>query len=188
MRHGVHVSSLSPGAVSLSGHAFAVLPLFYDCDPCWVLAFKQAQTDAPPQSMRTLAALDFQPNCIALSSSRGLLVAGGRHAKLQFTTFAPPTHPSLARRRTRASQYGSVERSFEKDEDLDEEEVDESMGWSMDGAKVTRTRRVEIRGAGGRNIARMNNHVLILGNNDLNGGIYGQGKRGASEGLVLMNG
>ncbi|QRW22549.1 hypothetical protein RhiXN_07585 [Rhizoctonia solani] len=139
-------------------------------------------------STRTLASLDFQPNCIALSPSGGLVVAGGQNAELQFTTIAPPPHPSLARRRNRSKGYAAVSderykarkgNNYEEssDEESDEEEVDESMEWSMDGSEATRTRRVEVRGAGYRDIASINNHVLVLGDEQIDGGIYGQGKR-----------
>ncbi|CAE6532648.1 unnamed protein product [Rhizoctonia solani] len=151
-------------------------------------AIKEVDVRRGVQSTRTLASLDFQPNCIALSPSGGLVVAGGQHAELQFTTIAPPPHPSLALRRNRNKSYAAVSDERYKarkgsnieessDEESDEEEVDESMGWSMDGSEAIRTRRVEVRGAGYRDMASINNHVLVLGNEEIDGGIYGQGNR-----------
>lgn len=161
-------------------------------------AIKEVDIRRGPQSTRTLAALDFQPNCVALSPAGNLLVAGGQRAELQFTTVAPPPHPSLTRRRTKAN-YGpavSDERckarktSFaddESDTESDEEEVDESMGWSMDGSEATRTRRVEVRGAGYRDIASINNHVLVLGHNDTDGGIFGQGQQEPDQTRIIVS-
>ena len=148
------------------------------------------------QSTRTLAALDFQPNCIALSPSGGLLVAGGQRAELQITTVAPPPHPfitsSSSRRRNRARGFGTAvsderlkatksgyvdEESDEETDSEDEEVVDESMEWSCTESEATRTRRVEVRGSRYREIASINNHVLILGDDEVDGGVYGEGRR-----------
>ncbi|CAE6417128.1 unnamed protein product [Rhizoctonia solani] len=161
-------------------------------------AIKEVDVRRGVQSTRTLASLDFQPNCIALSPSGGLVVAGGQHAELQFTTIAPPPHPSLARRRNRNKGYTAVSDERYKarkgsnleessDEESDEEEVDESMGWSMDGSEAIRTRRVEVRGAGYRDMASINNHVLVLGDEDIDGGIYGQGKREPDHTRVIVS-
>ncbi|KAH7320510.1 WD40-repeat-containing domain protein, partial [Rhizoctonia solani] len=164
-------------------------------------AIKEVDVRRGVQSTRTLASLDFQPNCVALSPSGGLVVAGGQHAELQFTTITPPPHPSLARRRNRNKGYAAVSDERYKarkgnttedssDEESDEEEVDESMGWSMDGSEAIRTRRVEVRGAGYagyRDIASINNHVLVLGNEEIDGGIYGQGKREPEHTRIIVS-
>jgi hypothetical protein len=57
--------------------------------------------------------------------------------------------------------------------------VDESMEWSRAGeGEATRTRRVEVHGSGYRETASINNHVLVLGDEATEGGIYGENKRG----------
>ncbi|ELU36456.1 WD40 domain-containing protein [Rhizoctonia solani AG-1 IA] len=143
--------------------------------------------DHPSPSLSNMYKLIF----IALSSQlepSPPSISSGQNAELQFTTIAPPPHPSLARRRNRSKGYAAVSderykarkgNNYEEssDEESDEEEVDESMEWSMDGSEATRTRRVEVRGAGYRDIASINNHVLVLGDEQIDGGIYGQGKR-----------
>ncbi|KAJ1303673.1 hypothetical protein OPQ81_008100 [Rhizoctonia solani] len=161
-------------------------------------SIKEVDVRRGVQSTRTLASLDFQPNCIALSPSGGLVVAGGQHAELQFTTIAPPPHPSLARRRNRNKGYTAVSDERYKarkgngleessDKESDEEEVDESMGWSMDGSEAIRTRRLEVRGTEYRHMASINNHVLILGNEEIDGGIYGQGKREPGQTRIIVS-
>ncbi|KAB5591551.1 hypothetical protein CTheo_5017 [Ceratobasidium theobromae] len=157
-------------------------------------AIKEVDVRRGAQSTRTIATLDFQPNCIALSPSAGLVVAGGQRAELQFTTVAPPPHPSLARRRTKSyapavsdERCKALKSGSHDDSDSDEEDVDESMGWSMDGSEATRTRRVQVRGACYRECASINNHVLVLGNNDADGGIYGQGHREPDSTRIIVS-
>lgn len=125
-------------------------------------------------------------------------MAGGQRAELQITTVAPPPHPSItsasSRRRNRARGYGTavsderikatksgyVDEESDEETDEDEEIVDETMEWSRTESEAARTRRVEVRGSRYREIASINNHVLVLGDEEVDGGVYGEGKRSES--------
>ncbi|KAG8715910.1 hypothetical protein FRC08_010040 [Ceratobasidium sp. 394] len=145
-------------------------------------AVKEVDISRGTQSTRTLVALDFQPNCVALSPAGNLLIAGGQRAELQITTVAPPPRPSRKQSRTRgygtalSDERGKAVKGGYIDEGSDEEtdeELDE-MEWSRAGeGEATRTRRVEVRGVGMREIASINNHVLVLGDESSEGGVYG---------------
>ncbi|KAG8737431.1 hypothetical protein FRC10_008185 [Ceratobasidium sp. 414] len=159
-------------------------------------AVKEVDIRRGTQSTRTLVALDFQPNCVALSPSGNLLIAGGQRAELQITTVAPPPRPS--RRQSRSRGYGTAlsdERGKavkggyvddESDEETDED-VDE-MEWSRPGeGEATRSRRVEVRGVGMREIASINNHVLVLGHEPFEGGVYGDTQSNQEQTRIVVS-
>ncbi|QRV95309.1 hypothetical protein RhiJN_23327 [Ceratobasidium sp. AG-Ba] len=164
-------------------------------------AIKEVDVRRGTQSTRTLAALDFQPNCIALSPSGSLVIAGGQRAELHITTVAPPPHPSLlsaGRRRSRA-RYGTAisdERGKpikggylddESDEE-DEEEVDESLEWSRPGENTaTRSRKEHVQGASAHGYASINNHVLVLGDEPAEGGVYGEVPRHPEQTRIVVS-
>ncbi|KAG9119254.1 hypothetical protein FRC07_005796 [Ceratobasidium sp. 392] len=167
----------------------------YVSDKC----IKEVDVRRGTQTTRTLAALDFQPNCIALAPSGSLLIAGGQRAELQITTVAPPPRP--VRRSTRARGYGTavsdergkpVKGSYspvdESDEETDEEGSDDGMEWSRPGeSEATRTRKVEVRGAGVREIASINNHVLVLGDEMREGGVFGETRRNPEQTRIVVS-
>ncbi|KAG8724140.1 hypothetical protein FRC09_000098 [Ceratobasidium sp. 395] len=169
----------------------------YVSDKC----IKEVDVRRGTQTTRTLAALDFQPNCIALSPSGLLLIAGGQRAELQVTTVAPPPRPSSSGRKQSRSRYGTAvsdERGKpvkggysvvdESDEETDEEEVDDCMEWSRPGeGQATRTRRNEVRGGGHRDLASINNHVLVLGDEPTTGGVYGETQRNPEQTRIVVS-
>ncbi|KAF8595681.1 WD40 repeat-like protein [Ceratobasidium sp. AG-I] len=202
VRRGVQVNTAFPTSLLASFSPFVLFSLLL------VPRFPSIRIcpEKPGHSTRTLAALDFQPNCIALSPSGGLLVAGGQRAELQITTVAPPPHPSISssssRRRNRARGFGTAvsderlkatksgyvdEESDEETDSEDEEVVDESMEWSRTESEATRTRRVEVRGTRYREIASINNHVLVLGDEEVDGGVYGEGRRNPDQTRIVVS-
>ncbi|KAF8748579.1 WD40 repeats protein [Rhizoctonia solani] len=120
-------------------------------------------------STRTLASLDFQPNCIALSPSGGSLLQVARMPSSN-STIAPPPHPSLARAETAARDMQPSLTSATRP----------GKGTTMKSlpTKSLTKKRSMSPWNGAWTVARPPGHgASNPGDEQIDGGIYGQGKR-----------